>query len=597
MTLEARKDRLLPLELSRLRSVNAVCERFEDEWRKGRQPNIESFLGEAADVERSVLLGELIALEIELRRERGETPRQAEYRLRFPEREDVAAEHFLEPRGCFDETAAYSLRPGETSLKHTQATGLPAPDEWAPSDFGKFELLGVLGRGGMGEVYKALQKDLKRTVAIKMIHSVHLGSTELARRFEDEARTAAGFQHPNIVRIFEAGRIQGRAYFAMEYLPGPSLSVVLKEGPLDPKEAARLVAAVAWAVEYLHERKVVHRDLKPANILLDGRGQPCVTDFGLVKLLEEGGNTTASGAVLGTPSHMAPEQAAGRHDRVGPLSDVYGIGAILYSLVTGRPPFLEAGQIETLVQVIEGEPAPPSNLRQGIPKEIEHICMRCLEKDPADRYPSAKSIAQELDKFLRGEEIDWDRSGLWNRLRRWARREPALASRLSAALAAAGVSVVYHSYARDVSWGGQLSILGVLAAWCLASVGFQYKVNKSTHYELLRMSWLAVDVLLLSAALVVSGGFGGPLVVAYPVLVVGSGLWFRVRFVLFTTAVSVIVYITMMTVAFFGPRGLVNPHWHVVYLAGLVVMGLMVSYQVQRVRTLSRYYENRPEVR
>lgn len=294
---------------------------------------------------------------------------------------------------------------------------------------------------------------------------------------------------------------------------------------------------------------------------------------------------------------MAPEQAAGRHDRVGPLSDVYGLGAILYSLLTGRPPFYGPTQMETLVQVIEGEPIPPSRIRANLPRPIEHICMRCLEKEPADRYASAAAVGEELEKFLRGDEIEWEQPGLWNRLRRWSRREPALVARLSAATAASGSSLVYHAMAHDITAANQWWIVGSLAAWAAASVGFQTLVNLGTHLIPTRMAWLAVDVVLLTFTLILSRAFGGPLVVAYPVLVVGSGLWFQVRYVVLTTCLSMTVYLGMMAAAFFGPGGLEKPHWHVVFLAALAVLGLMVCYQVQRVRALSRYYENRPEVR
>jgi eukaryotic-like serine/threonine-protein kinase len=580
-----------PPDLATLRAVNAACERFEAAWRQGLQPRIEDAIASAAEADRVFLLGELVALEVELKREQGERPAPSHYSVRFPEYASALA---LAWSGEAETEPAADEGPDATIVFPSAP---PAPVELAePSKFDKYEILGVLGRGGMGIVYKAWQKDLKRLVAIKMIHAVHIDSPEMARRFEEEARCAGGLQHPSIVRVHEAGQYQGRPYFAMEYLAGSGLDQVLKDGPVDPKEAARLVATIALAVGYLHEKRVIHRDLKPSNILMDGRGRPFVTDFGLMKLLEEDSNATSSGAVLGTPSHMAPEQAAGRLDRVGPLSDVYGLGAILYSLLTGRPPFHAPTQMETLVQVIEGEPIPAGRLRPGLPRTIEHICMRCLEKEPADRYGSANAVAEELEKFLRGDEIEWDQPGLWNRLRRWSRREPALVARLAAAGAAASASLVYHAFARDISIGKQAAIVGALAAWAGASAGFQALVNRTSRPEPIRMAWLSVDVLLLTLTLILSKAFGGPLAVAYPVLVVGSGLWFRVRYVVLTTALSMTVYIALMITKFLGPGGLENPHWHVVFLAAVAVLGLMVCYQVQRVRALSRYYENRPEV-
>ena len=286
------------------------------------------------------------------------------------------------------------------------------------------------------------------------------------------------------------------------------------------------MVAIARAVAYLHEKRVIHRDLKPSNIIMDGRGRPFVTDFGLMKLLGENSDATTSGVVLGTPSHMAPEQAAGRLDRVGPPADVYGLGAIFYSLLTGRPPFHAATRMETLVQVIEGEPIPAGRLRPGLPRPLEHICMRCLEKEPADRYPSADAVADELEKYLRGDEVEWDQPGLWNRLRRWSRREPARGE-----AGGGGRGDEYEHglprLARDISVPKQLAIVGSLAAWAAASAGFQALVNRASRPMPIRMAWLSVDVLLLTLTLILSRAFGGPLTVAYPVLVVGSGLWFR----------------------------------------------------------------------
>ena len=594
MANDRRNGQSNPPDLATLRAVNAACERFEAGWRAAREPKIEDVLAEVGELERGLLLEELVALEIELRQEQGERPDPAEYRIRFPGYESANA-----PGSPLVGDQDTEPNPGETigpEATMVHQSSIPSRDVKEPADFDKFEILGVLGRGGMGIVYKAWQKDLKRLVAIKMIHAVHIDSPELARRFEEEARCAGGLQHPSIVRVHEAGQYQGRPYFAMEYLAGSGLDRVLKDGPVDPKEAARLVATISRAVAYLHEKQVIHRDLKPSNIIMDGRGRPFVTDFGLMKLLGEDSNATSSGAVLGTPSHMAPEQAAGRLDRVGPLSDVYGLGAILYSLLTGRPPFHAPTPMETLVQVIEGEPIPAGRLRPGLARALEHICMRCLEKEPADRYPSADAVAEELEKYLRGDEIEWDQPGPWNRLRRWSRREPALVARLGAAGAAAGSSLVYHAIAGDVSVGRVAAIVGSLAAWAAASAAFQATVNRVSRPVPIRMAWLSVDVLLLSLTLILSGAFGGPLAVAYPVLIVGSGLWFRVRYVVLTTALSMVVYVGMMIAASLRPGGLPNPHWHVVFLAAVAVLGLMVCYQVQRVRALSRYYENRPEV-
>ena len=590
-----------PADLARILRVNAACERFESAWRGGRSPRIEDHLGEATGPERAALLRELVALDWELREAAGERPAAADYLARFPG-DGPAIEA---------EVAAAGRSPAGVGVQATM-THVPDPDETVADPasrkgeggaaaildaFGKYQLLGVLGRGGMGVVYKAWQVDLQRVVAIKMIHAVHNASAELVRRFRDEARCAGGLNHPNIVRVHEAGEVDGRLFFAMEYIAGPSLDQLLKSGgPLDPKVAAQHVAEVARAVAYLHERDVVHRDLKPSNILLDERGRPCVTDFGLVKLLGDESHQTVTGAVMGTPSHMAPEQAHGRPERVGPPADVYGLGAILYSLLAGRPPFLGPTQFETLVMVLESEPVPPGRHRPGIPGVLELVCLRCLEKDPAARYPSATALAEVLERFLRGEEVECGRPGLVNQVRRWARREPALATRLGVALACAAASVTHFAIARDIAPWRAGCILAILAAWAASAAIFQHLVNRGRRLDLVRMGWLSADVLLLSGVLIVADAFRGPLVVAYPVLIAGAGLWFRVRLVMLTTALSIAVYGGMALSAYFGPLGLAKPHWHIIFETALAVLGLIVAYQVQRVRALSRYYENRPDV-
>jgi WD40 repeat protein len=297
-----------------------------------------------------------------------------------------------------------------------------------------YEILGTLGRGGMGVVYQARQTKLGRLVALKMILSgAHADEADLGR-FRTEAEAIARLQHPNIVQIHEIGEHGGLPFFSLEFCAGGSLEKKLSGTPLPPQEAAALVEMLARAMQAAHEKGVIHRDLKPANVLLAEDGTPKITDFGLAKKLDEAGQT-ASGAVMGTPSYMAPEQAGGKSTTIGPLCDVYALGAILYECLTGRPPFKAATTLDTLLQVMSDEPVPPTQLQPKTPRDLETICLKCLHKEPAKRYPSAAALADDLRRFQNGEAITARPVGRLERAGKWVRRNRAISS------AAAGVTV------------------------------------------------------------------------------------------------------------------------------------------------------------
>jgi eukaryotic-like serine/threonine-protein kinase len=293
--------------------------------------------------------------------------------------------------------------------------------------FGDYELIREIAHGGMGVVYQARQVSLDRIVAVKMILAGALASEQIVERFQREARAAALLDHPGIVPIYEVGVHNEQHFFSMGYIDGESLATKLSSGPMEAKEAAALVVQILHAIQYAHELGVIHRDIKPSNILLDRRGVPRVTDFGLAKRVDEGTELTVTGQILGTPSYMPPEQAAGQIESVGPESDVYSLGAMLYAMVTGRPPFQAASSVETLRQVIDAEVIPPVQLDRTIPKDLETIILKCLDKSRPRRYSSAQLLREDLERFLEDRPILARPVTSIEKGWRWCRRNPIVA--------------------------------------------------------------------------------------------------------------------------------------------------------------------------
>ena len=320
--------------------------------------------------------------------------------------------------------------------------------------FGDYEILEKIAQGGMGVVYKARQLSLNRLVAVKMILTGPMaGETEI-KRFQQEAEAAANLQHPNIVAIHEVGEHEGRHYFSMDFVDGQSLALMTKEGPMAAPRAAELVKTLAEAIQFAHQRGILHRDLKPHNVLIDSRGIPRITDFGLAKQVNQDSSLTMEGALMGTPSYMSPEQAAGRHDLLGPGSDVYSLGAILYELLTGQPPFRGKTPMETVRQVIDREPATPSKLNSKVPGDLETICRKCLEKKPDHRYSSARMLAEELGRFLSHEPILARPASGFRKAGAWAQRHPWV---ITAALAlmvlgVSGLAFGFWDKSRYLEW-------------------------------------------------------------------------------------------------------------------------------------------------
>jgi serine/threonine protein kinase len=289
-----------------------------------------------------------------------------------------------------------------------------------------YEVLEELGRGGMGVVYRAQQKGLKRTVALKMMLAGGHASPETRARFRAEAEAVARLQHPNVVQIYEVGEQEGLPYFALEFCPGGSLAGKASGTSLPPRQAAELVQTLARAMHSAHGAKIIHRDLKPANVLFTTDGQPKITDFGLAKMLDESGQTQ-SGTILGTPSYMAPEQAGGKSKDMSPAADTYSLGAILYELLTGRPPFQASTPLDTMLQVISEDPVPPRHLQPKLPRDLETICLKCLAKNPGARYASAEALADDLHRYLCGAPILARPVSRWKQAAKFVERRPAVA--------------------------------------------------------------------------------------------------------------------------------------------------------------------------
>jgi len=298
--------------------------------------------------------------------------------------------------------------------------------------FGNYELLEEIATGGMGVVWKARQNSLDRIVAVKMIRGGVLAGADEVQRFHAEAQAAANLKHPNIVGIHEIGEHEGQHYYSMDFIEGKSLADLCHGKPMNARESAALLRTICDAVNFAHQRGILHRDLKPHNIMLDAEGEPHVLDFGLAKRIDDDQGLTMSGAVLGSPSYMAPEQAQGRNDRVGPHTDVYALGAILYQLLTGRAPFLGGSAAETMMQVVQREPSAPSKLNADVPRDLETICLKCLEKEPARRYATARELSEELGRFLKGDPILAHPAGAARKTMTWLRHHPGLLSGIGA---------------------------------------------------------------------------------------------------------------------------------------------------------------------
>jgi serine/threonine-protein kinase len=431
-----------------------------------------------------------------------------------------------------------------------------------------------------------------------MILSGAMATPSERARFRREAEAAASLDHPNIVPIYEVRDEDGVLYFSMKLIDGGSLSQRVEEFRGNPRAIARLLACLARAVAFAHGQGFIHCDLKPSNILIDRAGQPQITDFGLARRFAGESSITTTGAVLGTPSYMAPEQASGHRGDIGPATDVYGLGAILYELLTGRPPFLSPTMMETVVQVLERDPVPPRELAPGVPRELETICLKCLEKLPEERYATPRELADDLERFLHGETVE--ATGAFQRLRRWTRREPEVVSRVVGLSLMALFSQINHwGFSPSPDTRVHYSVQGTLLLWALSALLFQQLWRRGWRTDRVRVLWSSADIVFLTMLLVILDGLESALLVGYPLMIAASGLWFRVNIVWYTTILAVAGYLVLYAATAFDPSapfptwakpGLKYPN---IYIGALLLTGFVVVRQVKRILALGQYYEKR----
>ena len=584
-------DPILPeMDYQVLKRIGPICDAFEAEFRQGENPVIEDYLTKGIESDRSALLLELLKLDREYRAASGRPLLFADYLARFPKDESLLRSVWQEA-----ETIA-----SDSNIPPTPQRG----SRDLPKRLGQYELLEVLGQGGMGVVYRARQYSvdkIMRDVALKLVRTDHwygvedTQSSALLARFREETWFTSQLEHPHIVTVYDVGQIDGLDFFSMQLINGTDLSSVVKSQHPSYRKIAETLIPVARAISFAHAKGIVHRDLKPSNILLDSQLIPYIADFGLAKSTTVNSDLTQTGQILGTAGYMAPEQAAGEYKKIGPSADIYGLGGLLYFCLTGQAPFVAENVLDALVQVLESEPVPPRTLNKQIPRSLELICMRCLEKKPEDRYANAKEVAEDLERFLHGLPTHAKAPTVIDRVRRFGRRSPVIASHLGALGLALIIGQLKFAMSADQKLGYHIQVSSVTLAWIAVSVLFGLFASSKKLETIVATFWLCADAVFLTVviSMMSSPTFPpGPMLIGYPMLVVGGGMFFRARMVVLVTIVSLLSYIALLVL---NPYLLGNAFQHATFLVILGCIGICCLHQVRRFRRLSIYVEARRE--